>query len=127
MNRKKEMDRRIVNSEHVTLNDPTQFLELGVAIGKKMALPKKDMTQQTVTLTCFFCSEERAGWRMSANLSGGKDTDMQTVSQHNPKKVNDRERQRSDFEKLMCRPRWTNKEHKNKRPLLPAHLEQTKT
>ena len=64
---------------------------------------------------------------MSANLSGGKDTDMQTVSQHNPKKVKDWERQRSNLEKLMCRPRQTNKEHKNKYALLPAHLEQTRT
>ena len=61
---------------------------------------------------------------MSANLSGGKDTNMQTVSQHNPKKVKVWERQRSDLEKLTCQPRQTNKEHKYECALLPTHLEQ---
>ena len=62
---------------------------------------------------------------MSANLSGGKDTDMCTVSQHNPKKQKVSVKWRSDLEKLICNPSLTNKEHKNKQALLPAHLEQT--
>ena len=60
---------------------------------------------------------------MSANLSGGKDTDMWTVSQHNPKKQKVCMRQRSDMEKLICNPSQTNKEHKNEWALIPAHLE----
>ena len=76
---------------------------------QKLALPKKDMTLQTIT--CGVCNKERASCWMSANLSVGKDTKMWTVSQHNPKKVKVWERQRWDLEKLICKPRWTNKEH----------------
>ena len=50
---------------------------------------------------------------MSAKLSGGKDTDMQTVSQQNPKKQKVWVRWRSDLEKLKCNPSLTYKEHKN--------------
>ena len=80
-------------------------------------------------MDCHMLSMQKEGashW-MSANLSGDKDTDMWTVSQHNPKKQKVWVRQKSDLEKLICKPRWTNKEHKNKCALLPGHLEQTLT
>ena len=64
---------------------------------------------------------------MSANLSGGKDSGIETVSQHNPKKQKVWVRWRSDLEKLICNPSLTNKEHKNEQALLPAHLEWTRT
>ena len=81
---------------------------------QKLALPKKDLTLWTVT--CVVCKKERTSCWISANLSVGKDTAMQTVSQHNPKKQKIWERQRSDLEKLICKPRQTNKEHKKSMP-----------
>ena len=36
----------------------------------------------------WFCNKERASHWMQANLSGGKDTDLWTVSQQNPKRQN---------------------------------------
>ena len=53
---------------------------------------------------------------MSANLSGGKDTEIWTVSQLNPKKQKVWDRPRSDLKKLICNPRWTNKEQKISEP-----------
>ena len=92
---------------------------------QRLALPKKDMTWWTVTSS--FCNKERASFWMSAKLLGGKDTDMHTVSQHNPKKQKFWVRWRSDLEKLICYPKWTNKEHKNEWACLPTHLEETRT
>ena len=63
---------------------------------------------------------------MSANLSEGKNTDMQILSKQNAKKRKVSVRWRSDFENLICNPRQTNKEHKNEWALLPANLEWTR-
>ena len=91
---------------------------------QKLVLPKKDMTLWTVTW-CF-CNKERASCWMSGNLSGGKDTNMQRVSQHKPQKQNICVRQWSDLKQLICYPSLTNKEHKNEQALLPAYLEWTR-
>ena len=45
MDRRKYVGGREINSQHVTLNEMTQSPQFGVAIGIKLALPKKDMTQ----------------------------------------------------------------------------------
>ena len=63
---------------------------------------------------------------MSANLSGGKYTDMWTVCQHNPKKQKVCMRQRSVLEKLLCNPNQTSKEHKKRWALLPTQLKQAR-
>ena len=63
---------------------------------------------------------------MSANLSGGKDTDTWTVSQHNLRKKGLSEVNIRLGENLICNPRQPNKEHKNELALLPAHLDQTR-
>ena len=44
--------------ESVTLNDMTQSQQLGWPLAQKLALPKKDMTQKTVT--GWVCNKERA-------------------------------------------------------------------
>ena len=51
-------------------------------LAQKLALPKKDMIQWTVT--GLVCNKKRANYWMSTNLPGGKDTDVWTVSQNNP-------------------------------------------
>ena len=55
---KKSSCGREINSQHVILNDITQSPQLGVAIGTKLALPIKNMTQQSVT--SWVCNKERA-------------------------------------------------------------------
>ena len=81
----------MINSQNVTLNDMVQFLQFGVAIDTEVALPKKDMAQQTVT--GWVCNKERANCSFLPTLlitylkvSGGKDTDIWTISQYNPPK-----------------------------------------
>ena len=108
------------NGKHVTCH--SEWHDKSATVGsshwyKNWPYLKKDMTQQIVT--CWLCSEERA----SCWMSGGKDTDVWTVSQHNPKKWKVWVRQRSDLETFICNPSLTNKEHKNEWALLPACLE----
>ena len=94
-------------------------------LAQKLALPKKDITCGTG----MWCphSKEKANCWMSASLSGGKDTDILTVSQHKGKKQKVWVRQMSDSEKLIGNQRCTSRECKNKPALPPACSDWTRT
>ena len=98
-----------------------QLLKFHMSVGTKIVLDHKRHSLSDCDRLGQY-NKEWAKYCISRSLSVGRDIDIVTVSQKSPRRQIHLVRQSLDLEKLMCNPRWTNKEDKKKCSLFCAYL-----
>ena len=75
----------MINSQHVTLNDTTQMVELCMSIVTKIDLVQK--SHDLMDCNSLFLNKETANCCISRSLSAGRGTHKHTLAQNSPGKM----------------------------------------